>query len=69
MAYTQADLDAVKKAISGSQLEVQYGDKRVKYRSLDELERAARIIQSDLDCQAGRRRSRIIRVRHAGKGV
>lgn len=69
MAYTQADLDAVKKAIAGSQLEVQYGDKRVKYRSLDELERAARIIQSDLDCQSGRRRPRIIRVRHAGKGV
>lgn len=69
MAYTQADLDAVKKVIAGSQLEVQYGDKRVKYRSLDELERAARIIQSDLDGQAGRRRSRIIRVRHAGKGV
>lgn len=69
MAYTQKDLDAINKAIAGSQLEVQYADKRVRYRSLDELERARRIIQDDLDRQAGRTRSRIIRLRHAGKGV
>lgn len=69
MAYTQKDLDAIKKAIAGSQLEVQYGDKRVRFRSLDELERAGRIIQEDLDRQAGRRRPRIVRLRHAGKGV
>lgn len=69
MAYTQKDLDAINKAIAGSQLEVQYADKRVRYRSLDELERARRIIQGDLDRQASRTRSRIIRLRHAGKGV
>lgn len=69
MAYTEQDLQAVMKAIAGSQLEVQYGDKRVRYRSLDELERARRIIQGDLDAQAGRRRSRIVRLRSAGKGV
>lgn len=69
MAYTEHDLQAVRRAIAGSELEVQYGDKRVKYRSLAELERAARIIQADLDAQAGRRRSRITRLRSAGKGV
>lgn len=69
MAYTQKDLDAINKAIAGSQLEVQYGDKRVRFRSLDELERARRIVQNDLDRQAGRRRPRIIRLRNAGKGV
>jgi hypothetical protein len=37
MAYTQADLDALDRAITGSQLEVQYGDRRVRYRSMDEL--------------------------------
>lgn len=37
MAYTQADLDALDRAIAGSQLEVQYGDRRVRYRSMDEL--------------------------------
>lgn len=69
MAYTEKDLAAVMKAIAGSQLEVQYGDKRVRYRSLDELERARCIIQADLDAQAGRRRPRIMRLRHGGKGV
>lgn len=69
MAYTEQDLRAVMKAIAGAQLEVQYGDKRVRYRSLDELERARTLIQRDLDRQAGRNRSRIVRLRHAGKGV
>jgi len=67
MAFTQTDLDAIKKAIAGSQLEVQYGDKRVRYRSLEELERAARMISSELN--AGNRRSRIVRLRSAGKGI
>lgn len=69
MAYTEQDLQAVRKAIAGGYLEVQYGDKRVRYRSLSELERAASIIQADLNRQAGRSRSRIVRLRHAGKGV
>lgn len=37
MAYTQADLDALDRAITGSQLAVQLGDRRVQYRSMDEL--------------------------------
>lgn len=69
MAYTQKDLDAVKRAIAGSQLEVSYGDKRVKFRSIDELKQQARIIQSELDAAAGRRRSRVFRLRSAGKGI
>lgn len=69
MAYTEQDLWAVMKAIAGAQLEVQYGDKRVRYRSLDELERARAIIQSDLNRQSGRRRPLMVRLRHAGKGV
>lgn len=69
MAYTQKDLDAIEKAIAGSQLEVQYGDKRVRFRSLDELERARDAIRSGLDRAAGKRRPRITRLRHAGKGV
>lgn len=69
MAFTQSDLDAVKKAIAGSQLEVQYGDKRVKYRSFDELERAKRMIEDDLRAASGTRRNRIVRLRSAGKGI
>ncbi|NYT38879.1 hypothetical protein ERD78_18820 [Allopusillimonas soli] len=69
MAYTQADLDAIKAAIAGSELEVQYGDKRVRFRSMQDLKDAARLIQGDLDAQAGKRRSRIVRLRHGGKGI
>mgnify|MGYP003583756912 CR=1 FL=1 len=69
MAFTQSDLDSIKKAIAGSQLEVQYGDKRVKYRSLEELERAARMIAGELNSAAGVRRKRIVRLRHGGKGI
>lgn len=69
MAFTQSDLDSVKRAIAGSQLEVQYGDKRVKYRSFEELERAARMIAAEIDAADGVRRNRIVRLRHGGKGV
>lgn len=37
MAYTTADLDALDRAIASSTLEVQFADRRVKYRSMDEL--------------------------------
>ncbi len=69
MAFTQKDLDAVKMAIASGELEVQYGDKRVRYRSMDELTRAARIIQGELDAAAGMCRRRTSRLRSAGKGV
>lgn len=69
MAFTQSDLDAVKRAIASGQLEVQYGDKRVRYRSFDDLERAARMIGAELDEAAGVRRKRIVRLRSAGKGI
>lgn len=69
MAFTQADLDAIKKAIAGSQLEVQYADKRVKFRSLEELERAARMISAELAAAAGLRRTNIVRLRNGGKGI
>jgi len=69
MAFTQKDLDAINRAIAGSQLEVQYGDKRVRYRTLDELERARGMIRKELDAASGRRRSRIVRLRGLGKGV
>lgn len=69
MAYTKADLDQVNRDIVAAQAEVQYGDKRVKFRTLAELERIKGLIQSDLDAQARRRRPRMMRLRSAGKGV
>jgi hypothetical protein len=44
MAFTQADLDALDAAIASGELSVGYGDRRVTYRSLDELLRAREIM-------------------------
>lgn len=67
MAYTQADLQRIEAAIAGSELEVQYGDKRVKYRSMDELRAARTEILKSL--QSANAPARIVRLRHGGKGV
>lgn len=40
MAYTQADLDALNAAIVGSELEVEYQGRRVRFRSVAELRAA-----------------------------
>lgn len=48
MAYTQADLDALDRAIAGSKLEVQYGDRRVRYRSMDELLAARKHVAQEI---------------------
>lgn len=37
MAWTQLQLDTLEAAISQGVLEVQYTDKKVRYRSLDEM--------------------------------
>lgn len=55
MAYSQADLDALDKAIAGSTLEVQYADRRVKYRSMDELLQARQHVANQLAAASGRR--------------
>ncbi|AMR79283.1 MULTISPECIES: phage head-tail joining protein [Cupriavidus] len=69
MAYTQADLERVNRAIASSELEVQYDGKRVRYRSQGELLQARATILKDLEQQAPRKQSRVSRLRHGGKGV
>jgi len=54
MAFTQENLTAIDKAIAEGTLEVQYGDKRVKYRSLDEMLKIRDIIRNDLGITAPR---------------
>lgn len=67
MAYTRQDLDRIQSTIAKGELEVQYADRRVKYRSILELREAQTEIIRALDGASGR--SRIVRLRHAGKGV
>lgn len=49
MAWTQADLEAIETAIKNGTSEVQYADKRVKYRSLEELKEIRAMISKELD--------------------
>lgn len=48
LVFTQADLDALKAAFVSGTLEVQMGDRRVKYRSQKELVEAMNSIQTYL---------------------
>jgi hypothetical protein len=48
MALTQSDLDALDTAIAGAELEVEVDGRRVKYRSIDELQKARSHVASVL---------------------
>lgn len=48
MAYTQAQLDELDAAIARGVLEVQNLDGRLKYRSLEEMQRVRRVIADEL---------------------
>lgn len=54
MAYTTADLEALDKAIASGTLAVQYGDRRVQYRSMDELIKARAHVAGQIAASAGR---------------
>lgn len=54
MAYTQADLDALDTAIASGQLSVQFGDRRVQYRSMAELMQARKHVASQIAAASGR---------------
>jgi hypothetical protein len=51
MAFTQADLDAVNKAIAAGELSIGLGDMRITYRSMDELLKSKAAIEADLASQ------------------
>lgn len=67
MAYSQKDVDRIDRAIATGQLEVEYADRKVRYRSVRELREAKSEIVKELEANAPR--SRIIRLRHGGKGL
>lgn len=53
MSWSQTDLDTLEKAIVRGERVVQYADKRVEYRSLDEQLRARDLIRSELAAASG----------------
>lgn len=48
MAYTQTELDALDRAIAQGALSVEYGDKKVTYRSLDDMLRTRQLMRDEL---------------------
>lgn len=61
MAWTQAQLDALKDAIAQGALTVKYADKEVTYRSLNEMMRIKAVMENEINAGAARP-SRIIKV-------
>lgn len=48
-SFTQDNITALEQAIATGALEVWYGDKRVKYRTLDEMKEILAIMKEALD--------------------
>lgn len=57
MAYTQTQLDALEAAIAEGALKVEYGDKKVEYRSLNEMIRIRDVIKAALEGLPAQRRT------------
>jgi len=55
MSYTEAQRDALREALASGVLTVQYGDKRVTYRSVSELREALAEVEAALARDAGTR--------------
>ena len=62
LTFTQAELDAIKKAYATGALTVKYEDRSVTYRSLSEMERIIARMEQDLAAQAGQTPIRHVRV-------
>lgn len=59
--WTQADYDSLKAAIALGALRVEYADKRIEYRSLNDMQRLLEQMANDLGLNdgVGNRRRRI----------
>lgn len=49
MGYQSGELDALTKAIAQGALSVEYGDKKVTYRSLDDMLRLKKIMEGEIN--------------------
>ncbi len=55
MSWTQADLAAIEKAIKSGALSVQFADRQVAYRSLDDMMRIRAMMRHELGLDAADR--------------
>ena len=59
MAWTQADVDRIKAAIARGEKTVQFADRSVTYRSLDEMFKTLQAIEAELG-EAPKRRTVVV---------
>jgi hypothetical protein len=57
MAYTQADLDALDRAIATSELEVEVAGRRVKFDTFEGLKKRRDFVSDQLSAQVSRGRT------------
>lgn len=69
MPWLQADVDALKVSIAKGEKSVSFGDRRVDYRSLDEMRQALAMIQAEVNAAAGTPRPKQFLAYQAGKGI
>tara|TARA_A200000113_G_scaffold135390_2_gene121778 strand:+ start:1558 stop:1764 length:207 start_codon:yes stop_codon:yes gene_type:complete len=62
MAFTQKQLEAMEKALASGVSEVSYDGKTMKYRSVDELEKAISRVRAELKKSSGGQRRRVLRL-------
>lgn len=62
MAYTQTQLEALQAALASGELEVSHEGRRIRYRSIAELEQAIARVQAHLTVQSGKKPVRRILV-------
>jgi hypothetical protein len=69
VAFNSGDLDAVNSAMASGELIVRFQDGRqVQYRSVEELAKAKRYIEAEINSDGVKRRQGVFKV-NVGKGV
>jgi hypothetical protein len=68
MATTQADVDTLKAARNNPASELQLSDKRVRFRTIEELDRAIASAEAEVAAAAGTKRIRQVRL-YGSKGL
>lgn len=58
MAWTAAQLDALKDALASGKLQVRFGDRSITYRSVDELRKAIATVGAEVNSST---RTRVIK--------
>ena len=69
MAYTQNDLETIERAIATGERVVQFAERRIEYRSIDELIRARDQIQQSLQSKKTFFAGKTYRAMYGGKGL